>query len=138
MFVVLCPETLVTMLVGLFTGMWYITLYMFPYMQHGTRAVLFFREGEGSGLLCCCTMLYYIISVYDMRISRPMRVIWDVHSVLLSYPYFGHYLLTSVNNHTQSMERIGEDDFPQFFLPFFSFRPVTAAFENSEFPLDVK
>lgn len=31
-----------------------------------------------------------------------------------------------------------KDDSPQLFIPFSSFRPVKTAFEDFEFPLDVK
>lgn len=37
-----------------------------------------------------------------------------------------------------SVGRTGEDDLPQLFTPFSSFRFVTTACENFEFPLDVK
>lgn len=60
-----------------------------------------------------------------------MRIIWDVYAVLLSCPD----LLGSTSNHTQPVDETGKDDFPQFSTPF---RTVTRAFEDLEFPLDIK
>lgn len=73
-----------------------------------------------------------------MITSRAMSVIWDVYSVLLSYPYFRHYFWECTNNHTQSVEETGEDDFPQPFTPFSSFRPGRKGSENFQFPLNAK
>lgn len=61
----------------------------------------------------------------------------DVYSVLLSYLYFGHYLWDSINNHTQSVGSTRRMIFPRLSPP----SPPSAvkiAFENFQFPLDVK
>lgn len=50
--------------------------------------MIFFRVGRGIRI---GFLLYWVISVYEM-ITRAMKVIWDVYSVFLSYPYLGCYL----------------------------------------------
>lgn len=69
------------------------------------------------------------ISVYEMITSRTMKVIWDVYSVLLSYPYSG----TTSGGPLIIIPSLWEEqgvDFPQRFIPFSSFTPVKTAFEN--------
>ena len=103
---------------------------MFPYMFCVPIMVLFFEAGRGIGI---ALLLHCEISPYDMITSRAMRVIWDVNSVLLSYPYLGHCFQESINSSTQSVGETGEDAFPQLFPHFLSFRFVITAFEDLEF-----
>lgn len=67
-----------------------------------------------------------------------MRVTWNVHSVLLSYPYLGYCFWKSINNNTQSMGETGQDTFfPSFSSPFSPSFAITV-FEDLEFLLDVQ
>lgn len=124
-----------TRLLGLSTWLWYLTLYILLYMHYVSTAVLFFRAGREIRI---ALLLYCVISVYDVITSRIMGVIWDEYSVLLSCPGFGYYLWEFINNSTQPVVGTGEDDFPQPFTSFSSFRPGTITFEDFEFPLGVK
>lgn len=128
-------EPLGTMLLGLFTWLWYLTLYVFQYMHYVPITVLLLRAGIGIRI---ALLLYCVISVYNILTSRAMRAIRDVSSVLLSCHGLGYYLWKFINNHTWSVGETGKDDFPQLFTLSSSFSPVTSAFENFQFPLDIK
>lgn len=66
-----------------------------------------------------------------------MRILLDVYSVLLSCPSLECYIWKFINNCSQPVGRTGEDYFPHLLTTFSSFRPVTTAFEDFEFPLDI-
>lgn len=88
---------------------------------------IFFRARRGIRI---ALLMYRGISVYAVRTSRAVRVIWDVYLMLLSCPCLGCYLWDSINNRAQPVGGVGEDDFPLPFTPFSSFRPVSMAFEK--------
>lgn len=71
------------MLLGLFMWVWYICVSTYVFL-----VMIFFRAGRGIRIVL---LLYSVIPVYEM-ITMAMRVIWDVYSVFLSYPYLRHYL----------------------------------------------
>lgn len=123
------------MLLGLFTCVWYLSLCVFLYMQHVLPMMIFFRAGRGIkvGLL-----LYCVIPAYDFITSKAIRVIWDVYSVLISYPYLRFCFKSPLAIIPSLWGRTGKDYFPCLFTLFSSFRPVKTAFEDFEFPLDVK
>lgn len=121
------------MLLCLFSCLWCLTLYFSPIhalcaLPDSLFQISERREGSFIAVLCGINMIT----------SRTMRVIWNVYSVMHSSPYLRYYLWEFNNNCIQPVGRIGEDNFPQFFTPVFSFRLVTRSFQNFEFSLDVK
>lgn len=125
---------------GLFKWLWYTTLYMFPYMQHWTKAVLFFKARERDQD-CYVAVLFHISLWHETLMTWEHPGQWGSFGMCIqccSPPptlgaTFWHLLIT-----IPSLRREQRRMIFQLFSPFFSFRPVTAAFENSRFPLDVK
>lgn len=77
--------------------------------------------------------MYHMILVYDMAMSRAMRVFRDVYSVLFTGPGLIQCLWVFINNHSQPTGGTGEEDFPQPSIPFSSFRSAIKDFENFGF-----
>lgn len=102
---------MVTMLLGRFTWLWYLTLVYIPIYTicalHG--GIFQSRERDQD---CFVAALCNISFRHDNK--RTMKVIWDVCSVLLSCPHLGHYLRESINNSTQPVGRRGWITSPAF------------------------
>lgn len=65
----------------------YLTLYRFFCVL---LLMIFFRGRRETRAV---VLLYCVRPVYSMITSRAVTVIWDMYSVLLSYPYLRHYIL---------------------------------------------
>lgn len=76
-------ESLVTTLLHLFVGVWYLTECVYPY---ALLVKMFFKVGRGIRIVL---LMYHMILVYDMVKSRAVRVIRDVYSVLFTCPGLG-------------------------------------------------
>ncbi|KAM9591481.1 uncharacterized protein ACIBXB_006278 [Morphnus guianensis] len=67
-----------------------------------------------------------------------MRLSWYLYEAVISFPYFGHLLSDFIGNYTQSMGKLGGDTSPRPFASLFSFRLITTAFGNFEYPWDAQ
>ncbi|KAM9590490.1 uncharacterized protein ACIBXB_005749 [Morphnus guianensis] len=122
---------LVTMLIHLFTWWRFVS----SYVLYVLPVVTFLTSGRVIGIII---LLYWAMSTYEMITSLVMRLSWYLYEAVISFPYFGHLLSDFIGNYTQSMGKLGGDASPRLFASFLSFRLITTAFENFEYPWDAQ
>ena len=120
------------MLVHLFTWWCYVSSYM-----HYVFPAVMFIITSGRGIRTII-LLYWVMSTYDRITSLVMRLSWYLYVALLLCLYLGRLLSEFISNCTQSMGKAGGDTFSHSFTSPFSFRLITTAFENFEYPWDVQ
>ncbi|KAM9591151.1 uncharacterized protein ACIBXB_006065 isoform 1-T2 [Morphnus guianensis] len=122
---------LVTMLIHLFTWWHFVS----SYMLYVLPVVTFLTSGRVIGIII---LLYWAMSTCEMITSLVMRLSWYLYEAVISFPYFGHLLSDFIGNDTQSMGKLGGDTSPRPFASLLSFRLITTAFENFEYPWDAQ
>ncbi|KAM9591473.1 uncharacterized protein ACIBXB_006269 [Morphnus guianensis] len=122
---------LVTMLIHLFTWWRFVS----SYVLYVLPVVTFLTSGRVIGIII---LLYWAMSTCEMITSLVMRLSWYLYEAVISFPYFRHLLSDFIGNYTQSMGKLGGDASPRPFASLLSFRLITTAFENFEYPWDVQ
>ncbi|KAM9591469.1 uncharacterized protein ACIBXB_006265 [Morphnus guianensis] len=122
---------LVTMLIHLFTWWRFVS----SYVLYVLPVVTFLTSGRVIGIII---LLYWAMSTCEMITSLVMRLSWYLYEAVISFPYFGRLLSDFIGNYTQSMGKSGGDTSPHPFASLLSFRLITTAFENFEYPWDAQ
>jgi len=118
------------MLLTLIKWLWYLN----PYLQYVFTAVLFITLGKRIRMT---TLLYCMISTYDMITSLCMKLGLYLHAALRSFPYLAFYVFEFVNNRTQPVGKTEGIPSPTLSPPL-SFRLLLTPFENFEYPWDAQ